>query len=84
MARLAIEHMVHEASTYRLRTDTWDRANCNCFLAGGIDVTPKTIEKFRNAKDEISATLLEEILRVLFWNNQSLNNRHAAFEPKLT
>jgi uncharacterized ferritin-like protein (DUF455 family) len=43
MARLAIEHMVHEAR--------------------GIDVTPKTIEKFRNAKDEISATLLEEILR---------------------
>lgn len=31
---------------------------------GGIDVTPKTIEKFRNAKDEISAVLLEEILRV--------------------
>eukprot|EP00026_Physarum_polycephalum_P010615 Phypoly_transcript_10783.p1 GENE.Phypoly_transcript_10783~~Phypoly_transcript_10783.p1 ORF type:complete len:282 (+),score=32.97 Phypoly_transcript_10783:36-848(+) len=42
-ARLAIEHMVHEAR--------------------GLDVTPKTIEKFRNGGDEQTATLLEDILK---------------------
>jgi len=41
-ARLAIEHMVHEAR--------------------GLDVTPKTIEKFRSGGDKQTADLLDEIL----------------------
>jgi len=39
---------------------------------GGIDITPKTIEKFRNAKDEISAILLGEILKVSLYHYKNI------------
>ena len=45
MARLAIEHIVHEGR--------------------GLDVTPSTIQKLRDAGDNESAEMLEAILQVL-------------------
>ncbi|RWW05787.1 hypothetical protein GW17_00030915 [Ensete ventricosum] len=55
LARLAVEHCVHEVGDsffYGL----------NCLPARGLDVLPTTISRFRNGGDEQTANLLETVV----------------------